>query len=52
MNMDYSPLSEREICLFLKVVIYISETGMATPIKIGVLAQYIDLYLHDVLSQF
>ena len=43
----YSPWSEREICLFLKVVIYISETGMATPIKIGVLAQYIDLYLHD-----
>ena len=25
----------------------ISKTGMATPIKIGVLAQYIDLYLHD-----
>ena len=25
----------------------ISETGMATPIKIGVHAQYIDLYLHD-----
>ena len=24
----------------------ISETGMATPIKIGVHAQYIDLYLH------
>ena len=30
----------------------ISETGMATPIKIGVHAQYIDLYLHDFLSQF
>ena len=25
----------------------ISETGMATPIKVGVHAQYIDLYLHD-----
>ena len=25
----------------------ISETGMAAPIKIGVHAQYIDLYLHD-----
>ena len=25
----------------------ISETGMATPVKIGVHAQYIDLYLHD-----
>ena len=25
----------------------ISETGMATPIKIGVHAQYIDLYLHE-----
>ena len=25
----------------------ISETGMASPIKIGVHAQYIDLYLHD-----
>ena len=25
----------------------IYETGMATPIKIGVHAQYIDLYLHD-----
>ena len=24
----------------------ISETGMVTPIKIGVHAQYIDLYLH------
>ena len=30
----------------------ISETGMATPIKIGVHAQYIDLYLHDFLSRF
>ena len=28
------------------------ETGMATPIKIGVHAHYIDLYLHDFLSQF
>ena len=25
----------------------ISETGMAMPIKIGVHAQYIDLYFHD-----
>ena len=25
----------------------ISETRMATPIKIGLHAQYIDLYLHD-----
>ena len=25
----------------------IFETGMATPIKIGVHAQYIDLYLHE-----
>ena len=25
----------------------IYEMGMATPIKIGVHAQYIDLYLHD-----
>ena len=25
----------------------ISETGMVTPIKNGVHAQYIDLYLHD-----
>ena len=25
----------------------ISETGTVTPIKIGVHAQYIDLYLHD-----
>ena len=25
----------------------ISETRMVTPIKIGVHAQYIDLYLHD-----
>ena len=25
----------------------ISETGMATPIKIDVHAQYIDFYLHD-----
>ena len=25
----------------------ISKTRMATPIKIGVHAQYIDLYLHD-----
>ena len=25
----------------------ISETGMATPIKIDVYAQYIDLYLHE-----
>ena len=25
----------------------ISETRMATPIKIGVHAQYIDFYLHD-----
>ena len=25
----------------------ISATGMATPIKIGVHAQYIDLYLHE-----
>ena len=25
----------------------ISETRMATPIKIGVHAQYIDLYLHE-----
>ena len=25
----------------------IYETGMATPIKIGVHAQYIDIYLHD-----
>ena len=25
----------------------ISETGMATPIKVGVYAQYIDLYLHE-----
>ena len=25
----------------------ISETGMAIPIKIGVHAQYIDLYLHE-----
>ena len=30
----------------------ISETGIATPIKIGVHAQYIDLYLHNVLSRF
>ena len=28
----------------------ISETRMATPIKIGVHAQYIDLYLHDFLE--
>ena len=32
--------------------INISETGMATPIKIGVHAQYIDLYLHEFLSRF
>ena len=25
----------------------ISETGIGTPIKIGVHAQYIDLYLHE-----
>ena len=25
----------------------ISETGMVTPIKVGVHAQYIDLYLHE-----
>ena len=25
----------------------IYKTGMATPIKIGVHAQYLDLYLHD-----
>ena len=25
----------------------ISETGMATPIKVGVQAQYIDSYLHE-----
>ena len=28
----------------------IYETGMATPIKIGVHAQYIDLYLYDFLE--
>ena len=30
----------------------ISETGMATPIKIVVHAQYIDLYLQNFLSRF
>ena len=42
----YSPWSEREIRPFLKSS-NISETRMATPIKIGVHAQYIDLYLHN-----
>ena len=42
----YSPWSEREIWPFLKSS-NISETRMATPIKIGVYAQYIDLYLHE-----
>ena len=31
----------------LTVFVSIYETGMATPVKIGVHAQYIDLYLHD-----
>ena len=30
----------------------ISETRMATPIKIGVHAQYIDLYLHKFFEPF
>ena len=46
MTMDYSPWSEREIWPFLKVAIS-PKTRMATPIKIGVHAQYIDLYLHE-----
>ena len=33
------------LTVFESSIIY--ETGMATPIKIGVHAQYIDLYLHD-----
>ena len=51
MTMDYSPWSEREIWSFLKVA-NISETRMATPIKVGVHAQYIDLYCMDFLSRF
>ena len=35
MTMDYSPLSERENWLFLKVPI-IPETGESTPTKIGI----------------
>ena len=46
MTMDYSPWTEREIWPFFESS-NISETGMATPIKVGVHAQYIDLYLHD-----
>ena len=30
----------------------ISETRMATPIRIGAHAQYFDLYLHNFLSRF
>ena len=43
MTMDYSPWSEWENWQSSNIF----ETGMATPIKIGVHAQYIDLYLHD-----
>ena len=46
MTMDYSPWSEKEILTVFESS-NISETGMATPIKIDVHAQYIDLYLHD-----
>ena len=46
MTMDHSPWSEREILAVFECS-NISETGMATPIKIGVHVQYIDLYLHD-----
>ena len=44
--MDYSPLSEREIWLFLEGS-SISETGEATPTKIGVHAFDINPYLHE-----
>ena len=46
--MDYSPLSivgKENLVVFESS--NISETRMATPIKIGVHAQYIDLYLHE-----
>ena len=45
MTMDYSLWLEREFDRFESS--NISETRMATPIKIVVHAQYIDLYLHD-----
>ena len=46
MTMDYSPWSERENWPLLKVAI-ISETGEATPTKIGVHAFDINPYLHQ-----
>ena len=46
MTMDYSPWSEREIWPFFEGS-NISETRMAMPIKIGVHAFDIKLYLHN-----
>ena len=45
-TMDYSPWLENGNLTIFETS-NISETGMATPIKIGVHAQYIDLYLHE-----
>ena len=38
-------VGKRNLAVFESI--NISETKMATPIKIGAHAQYIDLYLHD-----
>ena len=49
MTMDHSPCSEREIWLILKGN-FISETGEATPTKIGVHDFFINLDLHKFLG--
>ena len=48
--MDYSPWgSEREVWPNFKAI-FISETGEATPTKIGVHAFDINLYLHEIFE--
>ena len=51
MTMDYSPCPKREICPFLKGS-NISETGEATPTKIGVHVCDINPYLHEFSELF
>ena len=46
-----SSCSEREIWLFLKAR-KITKTEEAMPIKIGLHAFHINLYLHEIFSQF
>ena len=45
MTMDYTMVGKGNLAVFESS--NISETRMEIPIKIGVHAQYIDLYLHD-----